>query len=123
MVEFLGQIALRYGATVAEIAAASDIPNPDVVAVGQPLVIPYHTTRTDPVEVLVPDSEVVYGPAYNDFNVAAFLATQPGYLTSYTTPAVGGGVWTGADLVQRIGEHYSVGPRILLALIEARAAG
>jgi murein DD-endopeptidase MepM/ murein hydrolase activator NlpD len=65
----------------------------------------------------VPDSEVVYGPTLFGFDVGTFVDGQGGYLALYTEN-VGGESLTGADIVERVAEDYSVGPRTLLALIE-----
>lgn len=48
--ETLGTIAQQYGVTVDEIAAANNITNVNVIAVGQQLVIPLSTTGTDESE-------------------------------------------------------------------------
>ncbi|RUA18092.1 MAG: hypothetical protein DSY55_00860 [Clostridia bacterium] len=117
--EFLGTIAARYGVSLDDIITFNHIENPDAVAVGQRLLLPYHTSRITPDHLLLPDSELVYGPAYLDFDIAAFVAEQGGYLASFTMPWVVGEK-TGAELVRWVAEHYSVGPRVLLALLEAR---
>lgn len=119
--EYLGTIARRYGVTVEDIVRFSHIQNPDVLAVGQWLVIPHRTDRTTPAEPILPDSELVYGPAYVGFDLRRFVEEQGGYLARFSAPAPGGGRWSGADWVERVALRYSVGPRVLLALMEARS--
>jgi len=97
------------------------IENPNAVAVGQRLMIPYHTSRLTPAQALLPDSELVYGPAYSDFDTEAFVAEQGGWLAGYSKPWFNGQTLTGAQLVDYVAMRYSVGPRVLLALLEARS--
>ncbi len=117
--QYLGTIAARYGVSVDDLVAFSGIENPDVLAIGQGLVIPHRTDLTTPDQPLLPDSELVYGIGYDDFDIAAFVEEQGGYLSTYRAPRLDGGEWTGAELVGRIAERYSVGPRVLLAFMEA----
>ncbi|MCS6845821.1 MAG: LysM peptidoglycan-binding domain-containing protein [Caldilineales bacterium] len=119
--EYLGTIARRYGVAVEDIVAFSRIQNPDMVAVGQWLVIPHRTSRTTPGEIVLPDSELVYGPAYVGFDLHRFVEEQGGYLARFSSAAPDGSRWTGADWVERVALRYSVGPRVLLALMEARS--
>jgi hypothetical protein len=119
--EYLGSIAARYGVSVDDIIALSGIANPDVAAIGQGLIIPHRTDRVTPADVLVPDSEIVYGLAYADFDLAQFIADQGGYLAQVTAQAPDGATWSAADIIERVALRYSVGPRILLALMEARS--
>lgn len=119
--QVLSAIATRYGASVDEIVRFSGITNPDLLVVGQGLIIPHHTQRYTPAEKLLPDSELVYGPAYLDFDVDQFVASQGGLLASYSMPLSNGGRWSGAEVVERVAKRFSVGPRVLLALMEARS--
>jgi len=92
----------------------------DSLSVGQTLVIPVAPTETGPALKLLPDSEVVYGPAYIHFDLDRYVNTQGGYLTSYTEQ-VEGQVVNGTDIVQLVAERFSVGPRVLLALLELQS--
>lgn len=73
--------------------------------------------NTAPPLKLVPDSELVYGPAYTDFDVSAFADRYNGYLESYREK-VGGQILSGPQVVDYVARQYSVGPRVLLALLE-----
>lgn len=119
--QFLSTVANRYGVTIDDIAKFSGIENPDVVAIGQGLIIPHKTNRYTPDKILLPDSELVYGPAYVDFDIAEFVESQGGYLAGYSISNGREEVWTGADIIERTALRYSVGPRVLLALLEARS--
>ncbi len=116
----LGWIALRYGCTVDEIVALNDLADANSVFVGQRLLIPVAPSRTSPSLKLVPDSEMVYGPAYIHFDLAEFVASQGGYLASYSERVEGQSL-TGVEIVQLIAQRLSVGPRVLLALLELQS--
>ena len=113
----LGAVALEYGTTLEELAAMNGLANLDAIKAGQPIVVPIKVTRTGPANKLIPDSELVYSPAYVGFDVEAFVRTQRGYLKNYTEE-VDKQTLTGAQIVQLIADRYSVGPRVLLALLE-----
>ena len=114
----LGYIALyRCGCTIEELAALNGIEDPASLQAGQSLLIPIKTDRVGPTFPLLPDSEVVYGPSYVDFNIADFIQRQGGYLANYTE-LVNGREYTGAEIVEMVAQHFSVGPRALLALLE-----
>lgn len=114
--EFLATIASRHGVSIADILAANHLSDPDRLTVGQGLILPHLQVPTTPADPILPDSELVYGPAYLDFDVEAFMQQQPGYLRNFHT-ANG---WSGAEVVSRLAVQYSVGPRVLLALLESR---
>ncbi|MCX7682093.1 MAG: LysM peptidoglycan-binding domain-containing M23 family metallopeptidase, partial [Anaerolineae bacterium] len=116
----LGWIAQVFGCTVEEIAAANNLADMNNIAAGQTLIIPVNATEFGPPLKLVPDSEMVYGPAYVGFDLAGFVAAQGGYLAGYTEE-VEGKVLTGADIVHLVSRRFSVGPRVLLTLLELRS--
>jgi LasA protease len=117
----LNAIAWRYSLDPQLIIQANDIQNPDALEVGQSLVIPMGTPQPPgPAYKLVPDSELVYGPGSAAFDIAAFIHSQGGYLANYTQD-VNGEILDAAQVVQRIAEGYSINPRLLLAVLEARS--
>jgi murein DD-endopeptidase MepM/ murein hydrolase activator NlpD len=118
--ETLGLIAAVFGCTVEEIVAVNGLPDANSISVGQTLYIPIAATETGPYLKLIPDSEMVYGPAYVHFDLAGLVAGQGGYLASYTE-LVEGRVRTGAEIVQLVSQRFSVGPRVLLTLLELRS--
>jgi LasA protease len=118
--ETLSQIALAFGCTVEEIVAANGLSDANAISVGQTLYIPITAAETGPYLKLIPDSELVYGPAYIHFNLPAFVAEQGGYLANYSE-VVEGEHRSGANIVQLVSQRFSVGPRVLLALLELRA--
>jgi hypothetical protein len=119
--DFLSTLATRYGIALDDLIRYNHITHPNAVPAGQRLMLPYPTTRTTPAQVLLPDSELVYGPAYLDFDTASFVAQQGGWLATYRAPWFNGETLSGAQLVDYVAMRYSVGPRVLLALLEARS--
>ncbi|MBS3784876.1 MAG: LysM peptidoglycan-binding domain-containing protein [Anaerolineae bacterium] len=118
--ETLSLIASVYGCTVGEIVAANGLASADSIASGQSLRIPVAATTTGPALKLVPDSELVYGPAAIHVDLERFVSQQGGYLDSYTEQ-VEGELRSGAEIVQLVAQRFSVGPRVLLALMEMRS--
>ena len=115
--ETLGWIAVVFGCTVEEIVMANGLPDADSIGAGQTLIIPVNATETGPALKLIPDSEMVYGPAYIHFDLADFVTGQGGYLVNYTEE-VEGSLLTGSEIIQLVSQRFSVGPRVLLALLE-----
>lgn len=118
--ETLGFIASVHGCTVSEIVEVNSLASPDAIGAGQKLRIPVRATETGPALKLVPDSEMVYGPAYIDFDLGRFVARQGGYLEEYTEQ-VEGQMRDGADIIQLVAQRFSIGPRVLLALLEMQS--
>jgi LasA protease len=111
-------IASRYGVTVEQIVETNALANPDYLEIGQVLEIPAPPPGdTGPNLKLIPDSELVYGPNTADFDIAAFILNKSGYLATYLEE-VNGEFMTGAQIVERVAQNYSVNPRLLLAVLE-----
>jgi murein DD-endopeptidase MepM/ murein hydrolase activator NlpD len=66
---------------------------------------------------IIPDSELVYGPASLLLDMDIYLKNRNGYLKSYTQE-VDGEILSGSEIITRIAQDYSVNPRLLLALLE-----
>ncbi len=110
-------IAKLYDTNIPELVALNGLADEFNIYAGQVLKMPAAPTETTPVHKIIPDSELVYGPALRDFDIDAFLVPFPGYLTAYTEE-VDGGVLTGAQIVRRVAQNFSISPRLLLALLE-----
>lgn len=113
----LGAISIRFDVSVDELMRINNITNPNTLQIGQQIKIPVVVSRSAPDTFLLPDSEVVYSPAYSTFDVAAIVNQYNGYLAAYRE-RVEGDWLTGAQIIQLVAERYSVGPRVLLALLE-----
>ena len=110
-------IAQRFSCDVEELIQVNGIANPNALQVGQQMQIPSTSINSGPSVRLLPNSEFVNSPAYLDFDIAAFCARSGGYLCSYQEN-VDGRVLTGPEIVSLVAHHYSVGPRLLLAVVE-----
>ncbi|MGC9398006.1 MAG: LysM peptidoglycan-binding domain-containing protein [Anaerolineae bacterium] len=117
----LSGIAAYLGLTVEELMEANQLTNADQLQVGQELHLPISTPYISPGEILFPDSEMVYGPAYAEFDVRTATAAYDGYFHTYTETLLNGETLSAAELVERVALQYSVGPRVLLALLEAQS--
>jgi murein DD-endopeptidase MepM/ murein hydrolase activator NlpD len=117
----LGQIANRYGISIEQIVQANELADPNVLEVGQQLTIPVPTPQSrGPDFKIIPDSELVYGPYSVLFDVEAFVQKQGGFLAAYREE-VDDQPLSGAQIVKRIAQDYSVNPRLLLALLQQQS--
>lgn len=128
--EYPGAIAVQYGITVEELLAANGFGYDVIIYPGDKILIPV-TPTASPATLsnaqitadyfkIIPDSELVYGPLSSLLNIETYLANQGGYL-NYYTQTIDGNTLTGAQIVRKVAENYSVNPRILLALLEYRS--
>ena len=114
----LGWIASRYGVSIEQIVQENDLANPNLLAVGQLLVIPAPIpSGPGPDFKIIPDSELVYSPGNIPFDAASFIRQQGGYLAGYSEE-IENRALSGAQILQRITRDYSVNPRLLLAVLE-----
>jgi LysM repeat protein len=116
----LSHIATSYATTVEELMEWNDLADADALVVGQTLKVRLVASGEGPALRSVPDSELVNGPTHVGFDVAAFVAGQAGPLGAYVE-AVNGETLGGAEIVERVARDFSVGPRVLLAMLEARS--
>lgn len=114
----LGVIATRYNVTVQMLIDANQIINPNLLEVGQELIVPAPTPGDKGSDFkIIPDSELVYGPYASNLDVNAFTSRYDSYLNRYSE-VVEGRLLTGPEIVQMIAQDYSVNPRLLLAVLE-----
>lgn len=118
--ETLGYIAQLYGSTVAELTELNNLTNANVLLVGQEIRVPGQVEGVTPNFKIIPDSELVYGPAAKDFAVRAIAEAFGGHLLQ-VGEEVEGVYLAGPEIVQLVAERYSVNPRLLLAFLEHRA--
>jgi murein DD-endopeptidase MepM/ murein hydrolase activator NlpD len=114
----LGPIAQRHLVSVDKIVQENNLENPDLLEIGQVLVIPPpKPIGTGTNFKVVPNSELIYSPGSVDFDTASFIREHGGYLASYAEE-VGDITLTGIQIVERIAKEFSVNPRILLAVLQ-----
>jgi murein DD-endopeptidase MepM/ murein hydrolase activator NlpD len=118
----LGSIAQSYGITLGSLMQENGLNEASIISVGQVISIP--PVETDLVLgsafKIIPDSELVYGPASVTFDLESFIQDKGGYLANYSQD-VNGEYLTGSQVVERIAQNYSVNPRLLLALLEYKS--
>ena len=66
---------------------------------------------------IIPDSELVYGPASLLLDMDIYLRGKNGYLKDYTQE-IDGEILSGTEIITRVAQDYSLNPRLLLALLE-----
>jgi len=114
----LGDIAQRYGISLQDLMTANNITDPNALSIGMVLSVPAPNPGDTGLSLkIIPDSELVYGPASIYFDINEFIQGQNGYLANYTQD-VNGTILTGTEIIQIIAENYSINPRLLLALLE-----
>jgi LasA protease len=131
--DYPSSIAEQFGITVDELLAANNLTIDTIIYPGDVLHIPVSSDPQqapvipDPAQLassdffkIIPDSELVYGPLSTLLPLEAFIQKQGGYL-SYYTQEVDGETLTGAQIVEKVAQNYSVNPRLLLAVLEYRA--
>jgi LasA protease len=114
----LGTIAALYRITAPMILQANEIPDPDLLEIGQELVIPAPIPGKIGTDFkIIPDSELIYGPYAQSFDVEGFTSRFDSYLGRYKEE-VEGQEMTGPEIVKMVAQDYSVNPRLLLAVLE-----
>lgn len=116
----LPALAAHFNTTEAEIREANPVIPGDATTMpaGFPMQIPiyYRPLWGTPYQI-IPDSLYVNGPAQRDFDAVAYVASQPGWLKDYSV-AQAKGQLKGGEIINHIAVHYSISPRLLLAILE-----
>lgn len=119
------------GDTLPAIAERFDVPQESIVSetslsgagggflpVGSQLQIPNVLDDLLPyTSLILPDSEVIYGPSVGEFDAAAYAYAADGFLATYSE-LVKGELLLGPDIVQWVALETSTNPRLLLAFLE-----
>lgn len=114
----LRRIAQQYQVSVDEISTLNEMVNPDLIEVGQVILIPPPSMNEMASSFkIIPDSELVNSPSNAYFSVDDFVQAQAGYLAAYSEE-VDGKLLSGSEVVNRVAVDYSVNPRLLLAILE-----
>jgi murein DD-endopeptidase MepM/ murein hydrolase activator NlpD len=118
----LFSIAQSHGVTLDALMQANGLNEASVISAGSVINIPPATTDPNPgsSHKIIPDSELVYGPASIQFDLDAYLKSRNGYLSNYVQD-VNGEFLSSTQIIMRVSQNYSVNPRLLVALIEYRS--
>lgn len=109
-------IARRHGMALDDLLALNGLSADAPIRAGDALHVPMAIDIVLPPVSLLPDSEIVYGRAYLDWETAPFLEAQGGYLATYREGAL-----SGAEIIEYVARKYRIGQRPLLAAIELRS--
>ncbi len=116
----LSGIAAAFGTTVATLLRLNNLEESAILHVGQVITLPSASGTFSPQFKMIPDSELVRGPATGSFDIEGYIARAGGYLSTYAE-LVGEVELSGSEIVRRVVDEFSVNPRLLLALLEYRA--
>jgi LasA protease len=116
----LSAIAAAQGVSVSALLEVNELPNPNIIAVGQVIRMPELPDQETSGFKIIPDSGLVRGPGSSAVDVGEFVSQQPGYIRR-AVDEVRGETLPAAQIVQRVSLEYSVDARLLLALLEYRA--
>lgn len=114
----LNSIAIQFGVSANQIVQANAILNPDILSVWQALYIPAPQPQPPgPPHKILPDSELVFGPANIYVDIYSVVDHWYGYLRGYVEE-VEGVEMSGAGIIHLVARRYSVNPLLLLGLLE-----
>jgi len=118
----LSRIAQAYSISLEALLQANGLDESSLLSVGMLLNIPPVSTDARPGSAfkIIPDSELIYGPASTQFDIDAYLKSRTGYLSNYVQD-VNGEYLSATQIITRISQSYSVNPRLLIALLEYRS--
>jgi LasA protease len=124
----LGAIAAQYNTTVERLLEINPLTNADLIEVGQVIELPPAPNNVTPDQILL-DNALLVQNNHAEFDTAAFVAAQPGYIRvatdEVTTNRANGFADTetlnAAQIVDRVSREFGVDVRLLLALLEYRA--
>ncbi len=105
-------IAARFGCDPEDLFSLNPGMNENLKE-GDFLYVPSSITVNLPAAYFAHDSEVVYSPSYLNWNTAAYIAQQGGYLAQYKEADT-----TAAEIIDSAAARYRIGPRVLLAALE-----
>jgi len=131
--DYPASIAEQFGVTVEELLSANNLTIDAIIYPGDVLLVPVSpnspvvVTPAPPPQLassdffkIIPDSELVYGPLSATLPLEVYVQKQGGYL-AYYTQQIDGETLSGAQIVEKVAQNYSVNPRLLLAILEYRA--
>ena len=116
----LSGVAARFGVQLQTILKINQIPDPNILEVGQIIILPGEPTTSSPEFKIISDRRFVRGPSSQQFDVYAFVNQQKGYIQD-ANDIVDEVSLSAAEVVERVSEEFSVDPRLLLSLLQYRS--
>jgi len=116
----LEAVALHFGVQVSDITSSGSLPANGLLNPGTLLIIPnlLSNVTTTPSQQVMPDSELVYSPSSQSFNIENYVSSAGGKLSTFHEYLVTVGMQSGAEGIQQMAYWSSIDPRILLAIIQ-----
>jgi murein DD-endopeptidase MepM/ murein hydrolase activator NlpD len=116
----LSGIAFAYNTSIEALLQLNALLDPNVLEVGQTIILPAPPANQTSDFKILPDSRLVRAPGSAAFDIQAFVRQQPGYIR-IATDEVDEQILSAAEIVRRVSLYFSVDARVLLALLEYRA--
>jgi LasA protease len=115
----LEAVALHFDVQPSEISSSVNLPTTGLLNPNTTLVIPNRLSQNPgtPSQKIVPDSELVYSPSAQSFNIESYVSMAGGKLSTFHESLANVRI-SGADGIQQIAIKSSISPRMLLALIQ-----
>jgi LasA protease len=116
----LSAVALHFDVQVSEISASVSLPTTGLLNPNTLLIIPDRLSQTDstPSNQIMPDSEVIYSPSAQSFDIEGYIDSAGGKLSTFSEYMATVGMISGAEGVTRIAIGSSINPRMLLTFIQ-----
>jgi len=120
-------IAQQFNTSVERLVALNSLENPNILVVGQILMIPSGSGSSTPANILIGDYDFVRGPNAPT-HITDFISSSTGYISQVqvevTERRADGSAYTislsGWDTIDRVSRETSVDARILTAILEYR---
>jgi len=116
----LAAVARRFKVETTQISSPNPLPETGFLSPGQPLSIPTNLEINQTTKAILPDSEVIFSPTASDFDISGFIASQGGFLSTYSENVYGQDL-SSAEIIHRVAQESSINPRLLLAFLEFRS--
>ncbi len=115
----LEAVALHFGVQISEITSTVALPSAGLLNPNTLLIIPNLLSQipSSPSQEIIPDSELVFSPSAQSFDIPGYVSLAGGYLSTFREPR-GNIVISGAEVVRLMAFGSSISPRMLLALIQ-----
>lgn len=125
----LSQIAEAYNVSLEALINVNQLANPNLLEVGQVLILPAPPTTFTPDNIIIPDTKLVRSPDSIGFDIVAFVNNTSGYIKSATDTvetrladgSIRGDILSATSVIKRVSSEYSIDERLLLSLLEYKA--
>ncbi len=113
-------IASQHDTRLETLLTLNNITDPNLLSVGQVLLVPSEPNTETPSHEIVPDARLVRGPDSQSFDITSFINNQQGYIR-LATDTIDDKLVNSVDVIKRVSMEFSVDPRLLLSILEYRS--